>query len=176
MILAIDPGSEQSGVVSYDIVSGQIGDSQILSNADLLIMLEYGGGERRVRAWECVVIEYPHVRGQMMKSQVIETIFWIGRFAEAWGAMDTFIRMDKAEISLRLCGRRSVKKGSTRRALIARFPATGGGKEPAIGTKRDPGPLYHIKGSTDHKWDALAVAVAYADRLEEMNHDDILAM
>ena len=171
MILAIDPGSEQSGVVGYDIVSGHTHHPSVASNEDLL---------RWIRDWSSywthLIIEYPHVRGQMMKSQVIETIFWIGRFAEAWGDMDTFIRFDKSEINLRLCGRRAVKKGSTRRALIERFPATGGGSEPAIGTKKAPGPLYYIKGSTDHKWDALALAVAYADRLEEVKRrDDIFS-
>ena len=101
---------------------------------------------------------------QMMKSQVIETIFWIGRFAQAWGDMDTFIRFDRAEVAMRLCGRRGVKDKQVRRALIERFPATGGGSEPSIGIKASPGPLYGVKTRC---WAALGVAVAYAERLEE---------
>ena len=173
MILAIDPGSEQSGVVSYNIVSSRVVALPVMANDELRSLI-YEWKDSIM--WTHLIIEYPHVRGQMMKSQVIETIFWVGRFAEAWGNMDTFIRFDKSEVNLRLCGRRAVKKGSTRRALIERFPATGGGSEPAIGTKKAPGPLYYIKGSTDHKWDALAVAVAYADRMEEVKRcDDIFS-
>lgn len=65
---------------------------------------------------------------------------------------------------MRLCGRAAAKDKQIRRALIARFPATGGGAEPAIGTKKASGPLYGVK---DHCWAALGVAVAYADRLLE---------
>lgn len=166
MILAVDPGSEQSGMVSYDIVSGKIHWVRVVPNGEALEFFIHGP----LAAYDRVVIEYPVVRGQMMKSQVIETIFWIGRFAQAWNDMDTFIRFDRREVAKRLCGRGAVKDKQVRRALIARFPATGGGSEPAIGTKVDPGPLYGVK---THCWAALGVAVAYADRLEEMSHDDI---
>ncbi len=163
MILAIDPGSEQSGVVGYDIVSKEIKQARIATNRVLLHWLHNDPND-----WNHLIIEYPHVRGQMMKSQVIETIFWIGRFAEAWGDMSTFIRFDRKEVAMRLCGRAAVKDKQVRRALIARFPATGGGAEPAIGTKKDPGPLYGVK---THCWAALGVAVAYTDRLEELKRE-----
>lgn len=162
MILAVDPGLEQSGLVSYNIVSKEIHAPTIIQNTELLAWLTAGE-----YTWTHLIIEYPHVRGQMMKSQVIETIFWIGRFAEAWGDMSTFIRFDRKEVCMRLCGRAAAKDKQIRRALIARFPATGGGAEPAIGTKKAPGPLYEIKAKEDHKWAALGVAVAYADRLKE---------
>lgn len=160
MILAVDPGSEQSGVVSYDIVSRELHQAVVLPN---LVLLENFCNEG-AGFWAHFIIEYPHVRGQMIKSQVIETIFWTGRFAEAWGDMSTFIRFDRKEVAMRLCGRAAAKDKQIRRALIARFPATGGGAEPAIGTKKAPGPLYGVK---DHCWAALGVAVAYADRLLE---------
>jgi hypothetical protein len=43
-----------------------------------------------------------------------------------------------------------------RRRLIERFPATGGGSIPQIGTKAQPGPLYGVSG---HCWQALSVVV-----------------
>lgn len=161
MLLAIDPGSEQSGCVVYGVEENVILESGIVDNLQMLDDLALS------MMIDTLVIEYPVVRGQMMKSQVIETIFWIGRFAQVWGDMGTFIRFDRREVALRLCGRAAAKDKQIRRALIERFPKTGGGKEPSIGTKVSPGPLYGIK---THCWAALGVAVAYTDRLKEVEH------
>jgi len=62
---------------------------------------------------------------------------------------------------MNLCGVMKAKDGNIRQALIDRFPATGGGKIPQIGTKAKPGPLY---GFSRDKWAALAVAVTFQDQ------------
>ena len=51
-----------------------------------------------------------------------------------------------------------------KKALIAKFPATGGGKTPEIGTKPKPGPLFIMKG-TKHAWSALALAVTHIETI-----------
>jgi len=61
---------------------------------------------------------------------------------------------------MHLCKNNRAKDANIRQALLDRFPATGGGKAPQIGTKKQPGPLY---GVTSHLWSALAVAVTWAD-------------
>ena len=71
-------------------------------------------------------------------------------------------RMDRANVKMHLCGRTTAKDTHVRQALLARFPQTGGGKTPAVGTKKQPGPLYGVKNDA---WAALAVAVTYADQL-----------
>ena len=96
-----------------------------------------------------------------MTYQLVDTIIWIGRVMEVWGP-DWCQRMDRANVKMHLCGRTTAKDTHVRQALLARFPQTGGGKTPAVGTKKQPGPLYGVKNDA---WAALAVAVTYADQL-----------
>ena len=60
-------------------------------------------------------------------------------------------------LGLELCQSRRAKKPEVRAAIIDLYPADGGGKRPAIGTKAEPGQLY---GVAEHAWDALAVVLA----------------
>jgi hypothetical protein len=70
-------------------------------------------------------------------------------------------------VKIALCGKTTFRDPTTgslkgigdkhvRQAILDRFPGTGGGKTPQIGTKKQPGPLYGVKG---HMWAALAVAL-----------------
>ena len=62
-----------------------------------------------------------------------------------------------------LCGTPRAKDTNIRQRVIDIFPATGGGKTPQIGTKKEPGPLY---GVTSHCISALAVGLTYKYGLE----------
>ena len=72
-------------------------------------------------------------------------------------------RRCRLDVKLHLCKDSRAKDANIRQALLDRFPATGGGKTPQIGTKAQPGPLYGIKS---HLWAALGVAVTFADKQE----------
>ena len=68
-------------------------------------------------------------------------------------------RKQKAEcesVCMHLCKNNRAKDGNVRQAILDRYPATGGGKNPQVGTKKAPGPLYGVSG---HAWQALAVAI-----------------
>ena len=62
---------------------------------------------------------------------------------------------------MHLCNSVRAKDSNVRQALLDRFPATGGGKTPQIGTKSKPGPLY---GFSKDMWAALGVALTFANR------------
>ena len=44
------------------------------------------------------------------------------------------------------------------------YPASGGGKNPQVGTKSQPGPLFGFKADI---WAALGVGVTYANKIEQ---------
>lgn len=159
-VLAIDPGSEKSGVV---LIEGRtVREHSVVDNESLLEqILAYAVDE----VAEYCAIEYtpPYTMTTRdgrayVPEQLLTTTAWIGRFEQCWHLM-------RAEWPARIKRRDALKyvtgKGSrvgdtqVRQCLIERF---GGTKEKAIGLKTSPGPLY---GITSHEWAALAVAVTF---------------
>ena len=159
VILAIDPGPEKSAWVIYD---GESVTGDIISNIEMrgVLVLRKGIDE--------LVIEKVESFGMAVGESVFETVFWSGRFVEAWFADCNLpvSRIGRKTIKLNLCGTYRAKDANIRQALIDRFPATGGGKTPQVGTKNCKGPLY---GMRSHLWSALAVAVT---RYEMKEIDD----
>ena len=88
-------------------------------------------------------------------AEVLETVFWSGRFAEAVDPTPVQ-RLGRKAVKVALCGDARAKDPNVRQALIDRY----GGKERAIGTKAVPGPLH---GVAKDVWAALAVGVAWLD-------------
>lgn len=81
------------------------------------------------------------------------------------------MKIPRPDVKVFLCGgstqfdettgrMKKVTDSTVRRAVLDRFSQTGGGKEPALGTKAEPGPLYGMSG---HIFSALAVAVTAAE-------------
>lgn len=147
MILAIDPGPEQSAYVFLNELPFPEAFG-IVSNADMLEII--------LNNWkDSLAIEGVACYGMPVGKEVFDTCIWIGRFAQANdGKCDLVYRSD---VKMKLCRSMRAKDPMIRQALIDRF---GPGKEKAIGTKKNPGPLYGIKS---HCWSALAVAVCYHD-------------
>jgi hypothetical protein len=181
IVLAIDPGTTKSGVVVYDSEGQRIIASHSgIDNAQLLLALRRGldgqWGDTWFGAHEMdifVVIET--VESFMLKvgKDVFETCIWIGRFQEAWerSSMKGVRMVTRGDEKIVLCGAKNYKDPITgkqkgvsdaviRRAVMSRFPSTGGGKTPVVGTKKQPGPLYTVKG---HAWSALAVALTFIE-------------
>lgn len=145
-ILAIDPGTVESGWVIYD---GSVLDSGVCKNHMMLDMV------KRSREPD-LAIEMIASYGMPVGREVFETCVWIGRFVQAWFNPSAVKLVYRKDVKLHLCGSPRAKDPNVRQALIDRFPATGGGKVPQIGTKSQPGPLY---GVSSHAWPALGVAV-----------------
>lgn len=154
IVLAIDPGNEESAWVLYD------GEKPIAfekeSNVELLNKLQlWNEGYGPFKGAERLAIEMIASYGMPVGREVFETCVWIGRFVEAWSGNYSLVY--RKDVKLHLCGQPRAKDGNIRQALIDRW----GGKDKAIGKKKTPGPLYGISADV---WSALAIAVTYADR------------
>ncbi len=152
-ILALDPGPVRSALVSLD--GDEVRWTQIAPNADIR-------NELRATVGEVLVIEQIESFGMAVGREVFETVYWAGRFAEAWEDKEPKYqpclahRLPRRAVKLHLCGTSRAKDGNIRQALIDRY----GGKEAAIGRKAQPGPLYGIKADL---WAALALGVVWQD-------------
>lgn len=153
---AIDAGTTHSGHIVWD--GGEIVGCGITSNELLLaeLAVDHGGH---------IVCEWFQSYGMAVGKEVFETCAWIGRFEQAVG-IDHARRLTRGEVKLHLCGNARAKDANVRQALLDKYPRTGGGKTPQIGTKKQPGPLY---GISSHMWSALAVAVTWWE-LHEGKH------
>lgn len=150
-IIAIDPGTHRSAWIEYTPETHHIGEFGIYDNCDLVANFAFCRWHRHVLAIE-MIASY----GMPVGQEVFETCVWIGRFMEAFGSGEFVYRKD---VKLHLCQSPRAKDANVRQAIIDLFPATGGGKTPQIGTKKQPGPLY---GMSSHVWSALGVALTYA--------------
>jgi hypothetical protein len=148
LILAIDPGTTESGWVLFD--GERVHSSAVESNSDML---------RRVQVWQdgvCLAIEMIASYGMPVGREVFETCVWIGRFVQASRDPEAVLLVYRRDVKLHLCGSVKAKDANVRQALLDMFPRTGGGKTPQVGTVKQPGPLY---GVSSHAWPALGVAI-----------------
>lgn len=142
--IGLDPGPEKSAVVLWD--GSRVLDSRYERNEVILESLRVASGADKL------VIEKIASFGMAVGAEVFETVYWSGRFAEAY--RDAFVdRITRVQIKAHLCHSHRAKDANVRQALIDRF-----GK---VGTKKEPGALYGISGDL---WSALAVAVTWLDQ------------
>lgn len=156
MILAIDPGNIESGVVLLD---------------DNLKPVEYGKWNnenvrqelrRNIKKYGYtlhIAIEMIASYGMAVGQSVFETCIWIGRFkemAEQYNMNVTYIyRKDE---KMNLCHSMKAKDSNIVQALIDRFAPNTPNK--GKGTKKEPGWFYGFKKDI---WQAYAVGVTYYD-------------
>lgn len=153
-ILAIDPGTTESGWVKYDTET--VMASGVLPNAEILDLLRHTAADHRL------AIEMIASYGMPVGREVFETCVWIGRFQQTWHAPAEVELVYRKDVKMHLCGTPRAKDPNVRQALIDLFQPTGGGKTPQIGTKGQPGPLY---GVSSHAWPALGVAITAHHRM-----------
>ncbi len=156
IILAIDPGTTKSAYVFYDSDTKVVSDFGILVNEE---MMEFIIDPEFTNDCEYMVIEMIACYGMPVGKEIFETCVWIGRFIEKWGSI-TWDRIYRKEVTMHLCNSVKAKDSNVRQAIIDRYPATGGGKKPQIGTKKEPGPLY---GVSKDVWAALGVAITFCE-------------
>jgi hypothetical protein len=152
MILAIDPGTEQSGYCIYD--GDRVRESGVLPNADMLVRVQQWPAQR-------LAVEMIASYGMAVGREIFETCVWIGRFQQAWHKPEAVELVYRKDIKLHLCGTTKAKDPNVRQALLDKFPRTGGGATPQVGIKSKPGPLF---GVSSHAWAALAVAVTAVEQ------------
>ncbi len=158
-ILGIDPGSTASGVCVYDpAISSPVVYAAKVDNVALLAALrarELPGVS--LHGPHTLVVEFPVPRGMPASKDLFLAVEWVGRFREAWGDDAAFVKMDRKDVKMSLCGMSSAKDTNIRAAIIDRF----GGKDRAIGRKATAGQLYGVKADA---WQALALCLTYVDR------------
>lgn len=155
-IIAIDPGSAQSGwlVMTED---GLIASGDITPNPELLEALVTGD-----LTADTVVIEWMSPRGMPTSAQEFEAMWWAGRFAQAAAPLPV-VRLERDVVKFQLTGRRArVTDANVRAAMIDRYGGIGG-KDVAIGRKANPGPLYGMRADL---WQALALGAIYLESPE----------
>ncbi len=161
-VLSIDPGSERSGwVIQVRTSAGwEVRSHGLDDNARVLAGLRSHRFDPYYTP-DLVVIEWTAPRGMLASAQLFETLWWAGRFAEAWhpGRVE---RLARLEVKKHLCGAANAKDSNVHQALIDRFGGIGG-KAAAVGTKASPGPLHGIVRDI---WAALAVGVTWIDQQE----------
>lgn len=153
IVIGLDPGPEKSAVVVWD--GSAVYQSMIyhLGNESILDWLKGPN-----RTWP-LVIEKVASFGMPVGAEVFETVYWSGRFAEAYGAKNVH-RLTRIQIKNHLCHSSRAKDGNIRQAIIDRC----GGKDNALGRKASPGVLYGVSGDG---WSALAVAMTFWDLANE---------
>lgn len=156
-ILAIDPGTEQSGWCLYHPERGILG-AGVKPNDVMLCEIHHSCADM-------LALEMVASYGMAVGKDVFETVRWIGRFQQAWKRPDDAMLVYRRDVKLHLCNSAKAKDANIRQALLDLFPRTGGGKTPQVGTKTQPGPLY---GVSSHAWSALAVAITAHHQITEM--------
>ncbi len=150
---AVDPGSTESALVLYDPAARLIQLAVLEDNEAVLSRVRaygHGGSGQDIT----LVVEQVASFGMPVGAEVFETVWWAGRFAEAWGRPS--LRIKRLDVKLALCHDSRAKDANIRCALLDLF----GGKAAAIGRKAAPGPLYGVRADL---WAALAVAIVAAD-------------
>jgi len=155
-ILALDPGNVRTAYVAYDTETHRVTSKDLADNETIKQVVADG------RGCDLCAIEMVACYGMAVGATVFDTARWVGRFQEAWRGSTPAVLVYRREVKLAVCGQCKAKDSNIRAALMDLFPATGGGKTPAVGTKAQPGPLYGFKADL---WAALGVAVTFADSI-----------
>ena len=155
IVIAIDPGTTESAYVGWD--GRKILFFNKCKNLDLLSMVRSydRGGD--------LIIE--EINPYSMGKAIRDTIFWSGRFYEAWVSKDIgycATLLPRNDVREHLCGSQSSKKIKDRaiiQALVDRFAY--GQKNFGKGTKKEPGFFYGFKKDV---WQSFALAVTWWDK------------
>ena len=157
-ILAIDPGTRESGYVVIDTATFQPVEFAKSRNHDLVRRLG-----RLVNQVDHIAIEQIGHYGTGMPAgrDVFDTCRWIGRFEQI--IEDHGIAPDlvlRAKVKTHLCGTPRAKDSNITQALVDRFAP--GAKNHGKGTKANPGWFHGFHADV---WQAYALAVYAADTL-----------
>lgn len=143
MIVGIDPGPNEHGIVFFD------GERVVgKANADWDCAVE-AINFASLPSDAVIACEMIECFGMPVGREVFQTCVRIGQLLQAFPTMRLIPRRD---IKMHLCGTPRAKDPNVRQALIDKLGP--------VGTKKQPGPCY---GVSSHLWSALAVAVTAAE-------------
>lgn len=150
MILAIDPGNEQSGwvVIDDDLRPVKFGKT---GNEELLQIIK----TQKMRV-DAVCIEMMQNHGHLVGNHVLWSCVWIGRFTEVATCPVHYVY--RHEEKLHVCGKAAASDTDIRHALIQRFAKHD--RKTGKGTKTNPDWFF---GFAADIWQAYAVAITYAE-------------
>lgn len=155
MILAIDPGTTQSGWCLLNSTPS-VFKSGVLPNKEMLDAVQDAARlPGLLHGCNVLAIEMVASYGMPVGREVFETVRWIGRFQQAWRDPEAVRLVYRQQVKLHLCGSPRAKDPNIWQALKDRLG------EP--GTKKNPGPLYGVQS---HARAALAVAVYTYDQMK----------
>ena len=148
MIIATDPGSEESAYVimdeQYNLIQFGKEKNEVIQN-----MLYVMSGEIDI-APDLLVCEMVASYGMAVGKTVFDTCVWIGRFCATYD--NKFELMYRKTVKMHLCNSMKAKDSNIRQVLIDRFGE--------VGTKKKPGKLYGVSADV---WSALAIAITWFD-------------
>ncbi len=147
----LDPGTERSALVAFN--GERVLFHVVAENAELLEKLSEPVWANLGRP--ILIIEKIESYGMAVGESTFTTVFWSGRFAQAWFPR-RFEQMGRRIVKQHLCHTARATDSNIRQAILDRF-----GGEKAIGRKASQGPLYGLKG---HEFAALAVALTFYDQ------------
>lgn len=147
-MFAIDPGTTKSAWCMFD--GERVVDCGIESNDEVLAIVQ------SIPVQE-IAIEMIASYGMPVGKEVFETVLWVGRFFQVVQQRGITPRLVyRLQVKTHLCKSAKAKDANIRQAIIDKFPASGGGKTPQVGTKNQPGPLFGVHADI---WAALGVAI-----------------
>lgn len=153
-VFGIDPGSEQSAYVIWD--GTEIIGTDILLNDSLLKFID----EQSFNTVP-MVIEQVRSYGMPVGATIFDTVFWSGRFFQAWKG--PAYQMPRLKVKQHICHDSRAKDSNIRQALIDRF-------EPGLKPRQRPRGI--LKGLVRDQWASMALAVTWHD-LNQNGKDDI---
>ena len=157
MIIAIDPGSTESGYAILDKNLKPVKFGKI----DNFLLLDDLFMDRFINAGDCTIdyfaIEMIACYGMPVGKEVFDTCVWIGRFIEAWGQKE-YQYIYRQDEKSNLCHSAKANDASIKQALVDRFAS--GVSNHGKGSKKAPGWFYGFKADI---WSAYAVGVTFHD-------------
>lgn len=157
MIFAIDPGDVQSAYVIYDegnvIPIAWAKEDNDLVRAALETALIFGNS-RVLR----VAIEMIASYGMPVGKTIFDTCVEIGRLTQICARYEYEVEyITRVKARTHMCHSAKASDSNVMHAIYDRY---GGSRQTAVGTKKEPGPLYGFKKDI---WQALAVAICVAE-------------
>ena len=150
--ISIDPGPEKSGFVRF--LNGHLIECGTCDNEQVLALIH--------KPEDTVIVEWLQCYGAGIGQSVLRTAQFCGEIKQKCRASRChYHEMKRPEVCRQIVGKtQGISKSVMRRAVLDLYPRTGGGSNPEVGTKPNPGPLFKMRGS-GHAWDALALFEAW---------------
>lgn len=145
IILALDPGSENTAWCLFDTVNEDPLYWGLESNKEVLSKVKTNSFPI---TYNHLVVEMIQSFGMPVGQTVFTTCVWIGRFIEAWQKQYTFVYRNEEKIEI--CNSMKANDATIKQALIDIYGPPG--------TKKNPGKLF---GMSKDMWSALAVALTF---------------